>query len=142
KNRMSLYIKAKSYLLEDGEKEGGYLRIDNGRFTKFTDTIPAGAEVIEYENATIAPGLMDTHMHAVNGYDIMERAVDAVTGNGEAILALGVTRCLPTTVTSNKEDVDVAIQKVKQAVEEWLRGAQSAGICLEGPLFTGKYKGA
>src|SRR5699024_4987031 len=141
-NRMSLYVKAKSYLLEDGEKEGGYLRIDNGRFTKFTDTIPAGAEVIDYENAIIAPGLMDTHIHGVNGYDIMDGTVDAVKGISEAILPLGVTRFLPTTLTSSKEDLDVAIQKVKQAVEEGLPGAQSAGIFLEGPFFTEKYKGA
>src|SRR5699024_1412896 len=102
------------------------LRIDNGRFTKFTDTIPAGAEVIEYENATIAPGLMDTHIHGVNGYDIMDGTVDAVKGISEVILPLGVTRFLSTTLTSSKEDLDVAIQKVKQAVEDGLPGAQSA----------------
>src|SRR5699024_707439 len=99
------------------------------------DTIPAGAEVIEYENATIAPGLMDTHIHGVNGYDIMDGTVDAVKGISEAILPLGVTRFLPTTLTSSKEDLDVAIQKVKQAVEEGLPGAQSAGIFLEGPFL-------
>src|SRR5699024_8425781 len=141
-NRMKLYVKAKSYLLEDGEKEGGYIRIHHGCFTKFTDTIPTGAEVIDYENAIIDRGLIDSHIHDVNGYDIMDGNVDALKGISETILPLGITRFLPTTLTSSKEDLDVAIQKVKQAVEEGLPGAQSAGIFLEGPFFTEKYKGA
>lgn len=140
--RMSYYVKARKFLLEDAEKEGGNLHIENGRFNGFTDTIPAGAEVIDYTNAIIAPGLFDTHIHGVKGFDIMDGTVEAVKGVSEAILPLGVTRFLPTTLTSAKKDLETAIQKVKQAVAEGLPGAQSAGIFLEGPFFTEKYKGA
>lgn len=139
---MSYYIKARKFLLEDAEKEGGYLHIENGRFNGFADTAPDNAEVVDYTNAIIAPGLFDTHIHGVKGFDIMDGTVEAVKGVSEAILPLGVTRFLPTTLTSGKEDLETAIQKVKLAVDEGLPGAQSAGIFLEGPFFTEKYKGA
>src|SRR5699024_2450807 len=57
-------------------------------------------------------------------------------------LKLGVTRFLPTTLTSSKEDLEKSIQAVKKAVDKGLPGAESAGIFLEGPFFTEKYKGA
>src|SRR5699024_6899160 len=52
------------------------------------------------------------------------------------------TRFLPTSLTSSKADLEKAIVAVKNATQDGLTGAQSAGIFLEGPFFTEKYKGA
>src|SRR5699024_7746142 len=139
---MSYFIKAKTFLLEDGPREGGYLSVENGRFNGFVDTVSAGMSVKDFGDCTIAPGLFDTHIHGVNGFDIMDGTVEAVQGISEAILKLGVTRFLPTTLTSSKEDLEKSIQAVKKAVDKGLPGAESAGIFLEGPFFTEKYKGA
>lgn len=139
---MAYYVKAKTYLLEDGPRSGGYLSIENGRFNGFVDTVLAGVSVKDFGECTIAPGLFDTHIHGVNGYDIMDGTVEAVQGISEAILKFGVTRFLPTSLTSSKVALEKAIQAVKAAVDQGLAGAESEGIFLEGPFFTEKYKGA
>src|SRR5699024_9570357 len=105
-------------------------------------TVSAGMAVKDFGDCTIAPGLFDTHIHGVNGHDIMDGTVEAVQVISEAILSLGVTRFLSTTLTSSKQDLEQAILAVKKAVEQGLPGAESARIFLEGPFFTKKYKGA
>lgn len=139
---MSYYVKAKKYVLESETKTSGYLHVEAGRFTGFVEELPADAEVVDYGDYTVAPGLFDTHIHGVNGYDVMDGTTEAVHGISEALLPLGVTRFLPTTLTSSKTDLEKAIVSVKEAVDEGLAGAKSAGIFLEGPYFTEKYKGA
>lgn len=139
---MNYYIKADRYLMEKEERTNDYLVVTDGRFGSFVESPPTDAEVIDWSGYTIAPGLFDTHIHGINGYDVMDGTVEAVQQISKAILPLGVTRFLPTTLTSSKEDLDQAIKSVQKAVEIGLPGAQSEGIFLEGPYFTGKHKGA
>ncbi|WP_106496231.1 N-acetylglucosamine-6-phosphate deacetylase [Lentibacillus sp. Marseille-P4043] len=139
---MTFYIKADRYLLESQEVFNQYIEVVDGRFGSFADTVPPNAEVVDWTGYTIAPGLFDTHIHGINGYDIMDGTKDAAKKISEAILPLGVTRYLPTTLTSSKADLDKAIATVAEAVREGLPGAQSEGIFLEGPYFTEKHKGA
>ena len=139
---MNYYVKAKTFLLEDGVKENAYLKVEDGKFSAFVDTVPANAEVLDYSGYTVAPGLFDTHVHGINGFDVMDGTKEAIKEMSLAMLPLGVTRFLPTTLTSSKEALEKAIVSVKEATNEGLKGAQSAGIYLEGPFFTDKYKGA
>lgn len=136
------YIKADRFLLEEEERQGGYLHVENGLFGEFVTEVPADATVVDWSGHTIAPGLFDTHIHGVNGHDIMDGTVEAVDEISKAILPLGVTRFLPTTLTASNEDLDKAITAVTEAVDKGLPGAKSAGIFLEGPYFTEKYQGA
>lgn len=139
---MSYYLKAEKYLLENEEKIGGYLFVENGRFGSFVSQVPEGAQVIDYSGYTIAPGLFDTHIHGIKGNDIMDGEVEAVQEISKTLVSLGVTRFLPTTLTSSKDDLEQAIIAVREAVKEGLPGAQSEGIFLEGPYFTELHKGA
>ena len=136
------YIKADRFLLEDEEKQGGYLQVENGLFGGLVTEIPADSVVVDWSGHTIAPGLFDTHIHGVNGHDIMDGTVEAVDEISKAILPLGVTRFLPTTLTASNEDLDKAIVAITDAVDTGLSGAKSEGIFLEGPYFTEKYQGA
>ncbi|GAA0591470.1 N-acetylglucosamine-6-phosphate deacetylase [Virgibacillus siamensis] len=139
---MTYFIKADRFLLENEEKTNGYLQVEHNRFSSFVDGIPENAEVVDWSGYTIAPGLFDTHIHGINGHDIMDGTVEAVHGISDAILPLGVTRFLPTTLTSSKEALNDAVTAVTRAVKQGLKGAQSEGIFLEGPYFTEKHKGA
>lgn len=139
---MNYYVKADRFLLESEERAGGYLEIKDGRFGSFVDKVPDDAEVADWTGYTIAPGLFDTHIHGANGFDIMDGTEEAVYEISQAILPIGVTRFLPTTLTSSKEDLDAAIKAVQGAASKGLPGAKSEGIFLEGPYFTEKHKGA
>ncbi|WP_404455514.1 N-acetylglucosamine-6-phosphate deacetylase [Virgibacillus necropolis] len=136
------YMKADRFLLENDERHGVYLLVENGRFGEFIDTVPAHADIVDWSGYTITPGLFDTHIHGINGHDIMDGTVEAVQGISDALPTLGVTRFLPTTLTSSKTDLNNSIRAVAEAVKSGLRGAQSEGIFLEGPYFTEKHKGA
>jgi N-acetylglucosamine-6-phosphate deacetylase len=139
---MKYYLKADKYLLENEEKIGGYLSVEDGKFGSFVNQVPVNEEVVNYTGFTIAPGLFDTHIHGIKGHDIMEGKVESINEISKDILSLGVTRFLPTTLTSSKEDLDRAILAIHEAVEKGLPGAQSEGIFLEGPYFTELHKGA
>lgn len=136
------YIKADRFLLENEEKQGGFLQVEKGRFGDIVAETPADAVIVDWSGHTIAPGLFDTHIHGVNGHDIMDGTAEAVDEISKAILPLGVTRFLPTTLTASIEDLDKAILAVNEAVDKGLSGAKSEGIFLEGPYFTEKYQGA
>ncbi|WP_226035930.1 N-acetylglucosamine-6-phosphate deacetylase [Aquibacillus saliphilus] len=139
---MKYFIKADRFLLEKEVKKGSYLVVEDGHFGSFVDSLPANSKIMDWSGYTIAPGLFDTHIHGIDGHDIMDGRTDVVHGISEALLKLGVTRFLPTTLTSNKEDLNQAIKAVTDAVSTGLAGAQSEGIYLEGPYFTEKHKGA
>ncbi len=139
---MTYYIKADRFLLEEEEKSNGYLHVIDGRFGKFVDEVPSGEVIHDWSGYTIAPGLFDTHIHGISGYDVMDGTEEALNGISKTLLSLGVTRFLPTTLTSSKEALESAIVVIRDAVKNKLPGAKSEGIFLEGPYFTEKHKGA
>ncbi|WP_284139088.1 MULTISPECIES: N-acetylglucosamine-6-phosphate deacetylase [unclassified Virgibacillus] len=139
---MTTYIKADRFLLEHGEAFHSFLEINNGRFGEFVNNVPNDAEIIDWTGYTVAPGLFDTHIHGIKNQDVMDGTAEAIHLISEAILALGVTRFLPTTLTSSKAALEASIQAIVNAVKDGLQGAQSEGIFLEGPYFTEQHKGA
>ena len=42
----------------------GYLLCENGLCAGFSETAPAGVEVLDYTGKIITPGLVDLHLHA------------------------------------------------------------------------------
>lgn len=139
---MTYYITANQFLLENGVKESGYLEVKNGLFGEFKDEIPENAVVRDWSGYTIAPGLFDTHIHGIKGHDVMDGTEEAVQEISSAIVQLGVTRFLPTTLTSSDKALEKAISAIVCATKNGLSGAKSEGIFLEGPYFTEKHKGA
>ncbi|HLS08200.1 MAG TPA: N-acetylglucosamine-6-phosphate deacetylase, partial [Lentibacillus sp.] len=72
---MAYFIKADRFLLENEEKKGGYLQVDDDLFGLFVNEVPENATVVDWSGYTIAPGLFDTHIHGINGHDIMDGTV-------------------------------------------------------------------
>ncbi|WP_342537062.1 N-acetylglucosamine-6-phosphate deacetylase [Sporosarcina sp. FSL K6-3508] len=139
---MTYYIYADRFLLKNETKKKGYLKVENGVFGKFSNEAPENVEVKDWSGFTIAPGLFDTHIHGIKGYDVMDGTTEAIQEISKAIVQLGVTRFLPTTLTSSNEALEQAINAIVRATNSGLSGAQSEGIFLEGPYFTEKHKGA
>jgi N-acetylglucosamine-6-phosphate deacetylase len=136
------YIKAAKFYYPYETKTGGYLEIVDGKFGNWTAEVPADAEILDYSDYQIAPGLVDTHIHGFGGADVMDNNVDGVIHTmSEGLLSMGVTSFLPTTLTGDHgllKEVSAGIGAHYQEAT----GAKIQGIYFEGPYFTEKYKGA
>ncbi|WP_124058335.1 N-acetylglucosamine-6-phosphate deacetylase [Vaginisenegalia massiliensis] len=136
-----MYIKAGKVILDDQVKENVYLEVTEGRFGQVVDQVETGAEVVDYSEAIIAPGFVETHIHGYQSYDVMDNDAEGLKVMSEALLATGVTSWLPTTLTSSAELLEQVCQTIGQNYQA-MPGAKIQGIFLEGPFFTEKYKGA
>lgn len=89
----------------------------------------------------LAPGFVDTHTHGASGFDFMDANLE---GNYEAIklhLAHGSTSLMPTTVSSNLEELSQAISVIEQM--ESVKGLPSLlGVHIEGPYCALSQSGA
>ena len=62
---MSTYaIKADKFFLPAGPQLGGYLMVEDGVFGAWQADEPS-CEIKDYTGSWIAPGMVDTHIHAV-----------------------------------------------------------------------------
>ena len=72
---MSTYIKADQFYYPHGVRRGGYLELVDGKFGKHVESLPEGADVLDYSGYSIAPGLVDTHIHGFGGVDVMDNNI-------------------------------------------------------------------
>ena len=138
---MSVYLFAKSIILEDREVSHAYLEIkDDGTFGSILEKKPEGT-IIDYSAYHLAPGLVDTHIHGYASHDVMDNDFEGIKVISEGLLSCGVTSWLPTTLTDSVENLDAVCETIGQHAGQET-GAKIQGIFLEGPFFTEKYKGA
>ena len=138
---MSVYLSAKSIILEDSEISQAYLEIkDDGTFGSILEEKPEGT-IIDYSAYHLAPGLVDTHIHGYASHDVMDNDFEGIQVISEGLLSCGVTSWLPTTLTDSVENLDAVCETIGQHAGQET-GAKIQGIFLEGPFFTEKYKGA
>ncbi|MFC3928038.1 N-acetylglucosamine-6-phosphate deacetylase [Streptococcus caprae] len=137
---MTRVIKADSFFYPYEERKGGYLEIVDGKFGDWLAELPAGAEVLDYTGYSIAPGLVDTHIHGFGGADVMDDSTEAIEIMSAGLPSTGVTSYLPTTLTSTSERLDSVCKKIAQVKDA--PGAKIRGIYFEGPYFTEEFKGA
>ena len=102
--------------------------------------IPAGAKVMDFPGAVLAPGFVDIHVHGGAGHDVMQ-ADDAAMDQFEALLAKhGVTSYCPTTVTAPLDLTLAALDRLAQRMERAEKRrdglAQPLGMHLEGPFIS------
>lgn len=99
-------------------------------------------ETIDAKGLYVSPGFIDIHVHGGGGHDFMD-------GDGEGFLRIaelhakyGTTSMVPTTLTSEKEQLIETLNLYEQAQKNNSKGAQFLGLHLEGPYFAMNQRGA
>ncbi|MDC0825044.1 N-acetylglucosamine-6-phosphate deacetylase [Lactococcus petauri] len=139
---MTYYIKADKFFYPYEVKTGGFLQITDGKFGKWAADAPAGADILDYSGQSIAPGLVDTHIHGFGGADTNDRKIEGIVQTmSEGLLAAGVTSFFPTAVTASHEELLEVADEIGSNVDK-AAGAKIRGLFFEGPYFTEEFKGA
>lgn len=97
-------------------------------------------ELIDANGGFVVPGFINEHIHGCAGADTMDDDGEALKNMQEALPRTGVTSFVPTTMTMNREQIEGALQRIREAKGN--QGAQILGAHLEGPFISARYKGS
>lgn len=117
-------------------KEGIIEGIEEGNIQ-----VPDALE-IDAKGAYISPGFIDIHVHGGGGHDFMDGTVEAFLEIAKIHARYGTTAMLPTTLTSEKDDLLRTLDLYELANKSNIVGAQFLGMHLEGPYFALSQRGA
>jgi N-acetylglucosamine-6-phosphate deacetylase len=102
----------------------------------------ADAVEIDAQGKFIAPGFIDIHVHGGGGHDFMDGSETAFLRIAEMHARYGTTAMVPTTLTSEKENLLQILDCYELAHARNRAGAQFLGMHLEGPYFAMNQRGA
>lgn len=124
--------------------ENGTVLIEDGVIVAVQEgDIPFQAEtVIDARGNYVSPGFIDLHVHGGGGADFMDGSVEAFLKVAETHARYGTTSLVPTTLTSENEDLIDTFRIYEEALEKNVNGAQFLGLHLEGPYFSMNQRGA
>jgi len=115
--------------------------------SKHSRELPSEAKIVDYGDATLAPGFFDVHIHGGSGLDLMRAAPTELPQLGKFLATHGVTAYFPTTVAAPLDVTCAALDRLATAIETTASssnsgdGARPLGIHLEGPFLSHKRRG-
>lgn len=98
-------------------------------------------KIIDAQGNYLAPGFIDIHNHGNFGHDVMEATPEALDSIASFHIKNGVTSFLATTMTASKEEIERALQNIRDHKNSDDK-AKVLGVYLEGPFFSSEKKGA
>jgi N-acetylglucosamine-6-phosphate deacetylase len=121
--------------------------IEHGSIVKLSSRdeleMPQAAQLLDFGECTIAPGMLDVHVHGSAGHDVM-RADEGGRDKFESFLARhGVTSYYPTTVAAPLDVTVSALEHLADAIESSNGKGRACplGIHLEGPFLSHARRG-
>lgn len=105
---------------------------------------PDGARRLDFPGLTLAPGLIDIHIHGGAGHDVMVNDPAALAGMERQMAKHGVTSYLPTTVTAPLDRTLTALENLGRTISSSrseTNRARPLGIHLEGPFISHAKRG-
>jgi N-acetylglucosamine-6-phosphate deacetylase len=117
-------------LIEDGKVADVFSK---KRFEQ--KTFDPGVRIIDVNEAYIAPGFIDTHIHGFGGFGTDDASAEAVLEMSRLLCRRGVTAFNPTLYPSEPGAMLEAVAQVAAAIGRE-RGARIMGLHLEGPFLS------
>ena len=123
------------------------VEIEDGRVasvgTRGERALPAGARVLDFPGATLAPAFFDVHFHGAAGHDVMEATPAALDAMGRFLASRGTGSFLASTVTAPLDMTLRAVSGLAKLIASPAREgiARPVGIHLEGPFLSHSKRG-
>ncbi|KAA9029974.1 N-acetylglucosamine-6-phosphate deacetylase [Niallia endozanthoxylica] len=134
---------------EDQMIESGYMLLKDQKIVEYgpIEKVSSSEEywVIDVPSGYKAiPGLIDVHIHGVNGADVMDATFDALETMTTALPKEGTTSFLATTMTQSQTIIENALMNAGNYIQDHQQPgkAEILGIHLEGPFVNKVRAGA
>ncbi len=126
---------------------GASLKVRNGLIVDVIEGYVEASNVLDYRDYTIIPGILDTHIHGLKGYDVNDGKSESILGMAKHLVEYGVTGFQPSSVTASHEKLLEICRAIREAHSEWINsdeppGARILGLHLEGPYISPDKRGA
>ena len=119
KHKLTAIINAK--LILDGEiVEDKILLYDKNIIDIAEDIILSDSDdmkIIDAKGAYVSAGFIDLHIHGSGGADVMDATPQALEILSTSLTKTGTTSFLATTMTMSTQDIDNALQNIKEDYE-------------------------
>lgn len=142
-----MVIRARCLLTPLEEIPDGIVLAEDGRIVaagrREEIAVPHGARDYDASRWTLAPGLIDIHIHGAGGRDVMEADADAIGQITPTVARYGTTAMLATTVTASADDTLRSLERIARWAGNQGAGkpapapaAEVLGIHFEGPFIS------
>lgn len=124
--------------------ENATILVEGGKISYVTQEIVNVEDAVEIDAGGnyVSPGFIDIHVHGGGGHDFMDGSEEAFLKIAETHAIFGTTGLMPTTLTSELDELYHTLDLYKQADRNNVKGAQFLGMHLEGPYFSMAQRGA
>ncbi len=140
---MSLLLKNGRIFAESGVIPNGYLLIEKGIIRGIGEGagFPRADETIDMKGNIVSPGLIDIHTHGIYDADFIGGTIESMMQGFEQYLRFGVTKIIPTTLSSPFNVIVEQVKKIGRAREKSPVGKMVHGVHVEGPWLASRCKG-
>ncbi len=123
------------------------LKVRNGVVVDIIENYVDFGNVLNYRDYVVMPGIIDTHIHGLKGYDVSDGKPESILGMAKHLVEYGVTGFQPSSVAAPHEKLVEICKAVKEAHDHWEYsaeplGARILGLHLEGPYINPDKRGA
>jgi N-acetylglucosamine-6-phosphate deacetylase len=140
---MDSYSLQGKVVLEDRILNPGIVYVSNGKIAAVEPLNNIEGDHFEFQGKWICPGFIDTHLHALDGFDFMDATSTSFKEIQSRLPRYGVTSFLATSRTESEKYIKNFLS-ISQRIprQDTGQGAHFLGVHLEGPWLSQKYSGA
>ena len=112
------------------------ISVKNDIIDSVAEHIDSDNNILDCKDKYIIPGFVDIHTHGCAGFDFSSADVHGIETMQKYYLSNGITSVLPTTVALSNNDIENAVNNIREASANDIVGARIRGINLEGPYLS------